>query len=329
MLFRSCVELHPGSATALWNLAHSYAESWMMEEAEATLQKAEAIAPQAGAASMRASIAGRIGDADQALEIYRQLGEHEGPESPMRSSAAMASLYSDSLSAADVSALHRELFAPLGEGARTPASFANPRDPERRLKLGFISADLHHQHPVNIFMQPVLARLDRSRFEVFMYHTGIAHDDQTQLARSRVDHWVASTTLSAVQLARRIESDQIDVMVDLSGHTSLNRVPMLARRVAPVQLTFLGYPGSTGVPNIDWILADRIVAPEGSEPLYSERVMRLPHAVFCYAPEVAYAYPEYGEVHRSRPLTFGSFNNVPKLTPHTVTLWSQIGRAHV
>ncbi len=323
-VLRRSVELHPDSPTALWNLAHSYAESWQMEEAEATLQKAEAIAPQTGARSMRASIAGRLGDVDRAREMYRQMGEEEGPQSPMRSSAAMASLYSDTLSAQQVADLHRELFAPLGEGARAAASFVNVREAGKRIRLGLLSADFHHQHPVNIFMQPVLARLDRSQFEVFVYHTGIAHDEQTQLARSRADHWVASTALSNVQLARRIESDQIDVLVDLSGHTSLNRLTMVARRVAPVQVTFLGYPGSTGVPNLDWIVADAVVAPPGSESLFSEQVMRLPNTVFCYAPEVDYPFPDYGTAHLERPLTFGSFNNVPKLTPHTIKLWSAI-----
>jgi len=102
---------------------------------------------------------------------------------------------------------------------------------------------------------------------------------------------------------------------------------MLARRVAPVQATFLGYPGSTGVPHIDWLVADPVVAPQGSESLFTEQVLRLPHTVFCYAPEVDYAYPVYGEAHLKRPLTFGSFNNVPKLTPHTVKLWSMVLRA--
>ena len=323
-VLRRSVALHPESATALWNLAHSYAESWQMEEAEATLQKAEAIAPQSGARSMRASIAGRLGDVDRAREMYRQMGEEEGPQSPMRSSAAMASLYSDTLSAQQVADLHRELFAPLGEGAREAASFANAREAGKRIRLGLLSADFHHQHPVNIFMQPVLARLDRSQFQVFVYHTGIAHDEQTQLARSRADHWVASTAMSNVQLARRIESDQIDVLVDLSGHTSLNRLTMIAKRVAPVQVTFLGYPGSTGVPSLDWIVTDAVVAPPGSESLFSEQVMRLPNTVFCYAPEVDYPFPDYGTAHLERPLTFGSFNNVPKLTPHTIKLWSAI-----
>ena len=318
------VELHPDSPTALWNLAHSYAESWQMEEAEATLQKAEALAPQAGARSMRASIAGRLGDVDTAMRIYRALGEEDGPESPMRSSAAMASLYSDTLSAQQVADLHRELFAPMGEGARSVDSFANKRDAKRRIRLGMISADFHHQHPVNIFMQPVLARLDRKQFEVFVYHTGIAHDDQTNLARQRADHWVAATSMSPLQLSRRIESDGIDIVLDLSGHTSLNRMAMLAKRVAPVQATFLGYPGSTGVPNIDWLVADKVVAPKGSDGLFTEKVLRLPNTVFCYAPEVDYPLPAYGPEHAQRPLTFGSFNNVPKLTPHSIRLWAAV-----
>ena len=318
------VALHPNSATALWNLAHSYAESWQMEEAEAMLRQAEALAPQPGARSMRASLAGRLGDVDTARRLYCELGEEEGPESPMRSSAAMASLYSDTLSAEQVAALHRELFAPLAEGARSADSFKNPRDAGRRIRLGLLSADFHHQHPVNIFMQPVLARLDRRRFEVFVYHTGIAHDEQTQLARQRADHWLQATALTNLQLARRIEEDGIDVMMELSGHTSLNRMAMLAKRVAPVQVSFLGYPGSTGVPNIDWMLVDAVVAPPGSDTLYTEQLVRLPHTVFCYWPEVEFPFPAYGDECLQRPLTFGSFNNVPKLTPHTIKLWAEV-----
>ena len=318
------VELHPGSATALWNLAHSYVESWQMDEALQALAQAEAIAPQPGAKSMRASVAGRLGDADQALALYSELAEEEGPESAMRSSAAMSSLYSDSLTAQQVADLHRSLFAGLGQGARPAAEFANAREPGKRIKLGLLSADFHHQHPVNIFMQPVLARLNKSQFEVTIYNVGLAHDDQTQLARSRADHWVQATSWSAVQLARRIRDDGIDMLVDLAGHTSHNRLVMLSQRVAPVQLSFLGYPGSTGVPNIDWLMADPVVVPPEHDGLCSERVYRLPNTVFCYAPEADYPYPVYDAAKAWRPLTFGSFNNAPKLTPHTIALWAQV-----
>ncbi|MEY2666841.1 MAG: hypothetical protein RLZZ384_1012, partial [Pseudomonadota bacterium] len=188
------VELHPQSADAHWNLAHSYAESWQMEEALAELEKAEAIEPQSGALSMRASIAGRIGDADTALALYRQLAESENIYSAMRSSTAMSSLYSDKLSAQEVADLHAELFTPLGENARKIASFNNIRSAKRRLKIGFITADFHHQHPVNIFMQPVLARLDAKQFDVTIYFTGVSYDEQTYLAKKRVAQWVEVTT---------------------------------------------------------------------------------------------------------------------------------------
>ena len=318
------VELHPGSALALWNLAHAYVESWQMDEALQTLAQAEALAPQPGAKSMRASIAGRLGDADQALALYRELAEEEGPDSAIRSSAAMSSLYSDSLSAQEVADLHRNLFAAWGRGAKSAHDFANAREPAKRLKLGLLSADFHHQHPVNIFMQPVLARLDKSKFEVTIYHVGMAHDDQTQLARSRADHWVVATAWTPSQLARRIREDGIDVLMDLSGHTSHNRLMVLAQRVAPVQVSFLGYPGSTGVPNMDWLLADPVVVPPAHDALCTERVHRLPNTVFCYAPEADYPFPVYDAAKAWRPVTFGSFNNVPKLTPHTMALWAQV-----
>jgi predicted O-linked N-acetylglucosamine transferase (SPINDLY family) len=318
------VELHPQSALALWNLAHAYAEAWQMDDALQTLARAEAIAPQPGAKSMRASVAGRLGDVDQAMALYRQLAEEDGPESGMGSSAAMSSLYSDSLTATQVAELHRSLFAGLGQGARAAQSFANAREQGKRIKLGLLSADFHHQHPVNIFMQPVLARLDKSQFEVTIYNVGVAHDDQTQLARSRADHWVQATTWTRAQLTQGIRGDGIDVLIDLAGHTSHNRLVMLSQRVAPVQVSFLGYPGSTGVPNIDWLLADPVVVPPEHDALCTERVYRLPHAVFCYAPEANYPFPVYGAAQAQRPLTFGSFNNVPKLTPRTIELWAKV-----
>lgn len=326
-VLRRNAELHPQSALAHWNLAHAFTEAWQLQDALDSLARADALAPQPGSDAIRASIAVRMGDADTAMRIYRRLAEQEGPHSKMRSSAAMSALYSDTLAAAEVAALHRALFAPLGHGARPAASFANPRDPERRLRLGVVTADLYQQHPVNIFMQPLLARLDRAAFEVTVYFTGVTHDEQTSIARERVPHWVEAAKWTDLQIARRVEADGIDLLLDLSGHTSHNRMALFAQRAAPVQATFLGYPCSTGVPNIDWILADAIVAPPGHEPLYSERVARLPGAVFCFAPEASYPAPDWSLALLERPLTFGSFNNLPKLTPRTVRLWSRVLQA--
>ena len=173
----------------------------------------------------------------------------------------------------------------------------------------------------------VLREIDRSRFEVFLYFTGVSYDDQTRLAQQRIEHWVEATTLNDTQLAKRIDADGIDLLLDLAGHTGQQRMSLFAKRAAPVQATYLGYPGSTGVPNMDWVLGDEVVSPVGSESLCSERIARLPGSVFCFAPEVDYPYPAFPDETAQRPLTFGSFNNVPKLTPRTLSLWAQILQA--
>lgn len=319
--------LRPDSAQAHWNLAYLHAECWQLDEAEEMLHRAEALAPMPAALTMRASIAGRRGDADTALALYRQLAAAPGAPDSAASSAAMSALYSDRLQAQEVAALHRALFAPLGRDARPRESFQRAPLAGRRIRLGLVSADFHHHHPVSIFMLPVLRELDRDRFEIFLYFTGTSRDEHTWLARSRVEHWREAAALNDAQLARQIDADGIDLLLDLAGHTGQQRMRLFAQRAAPVQATYLGYPGSTGVPNVDWLLGDAVVTPPGCEALYSERIARLPGTVFCFAPEADYPYPDHGPAHEHRPLTFGSFNNVPKLTPRTLRLWAQVLQA--
>ena len=320
-------ELYPQDPQAWSNLAHVHAESWHLQQAEQALDKALSLGEVPAASTLRAAIAGKRGDADAAMAIYRQLAADEPRPGPMASSAAMSALYSDRLSAAEVAALHRTLFAPLGQGARARESLVREPLTGRRLRLGLVTADLHYQHPVNIFMQPILREIDRSRFEVFVYFTGVSQDAQTVQASQRVEHWVTAGSLNDLQLARRIDNDRIDVLMDLSGHTTHNRMAMFAARVAPVQMSYLGYPGSTGVPNIDWLIGDAVVTPPEDDALCTERVARLPGTVFCYAPEEDYPLPKFDAAMATRPLTFGSFNNVPKLTPHTLALWARVLQA--
>jgi protein O-GlcNAc transferase len=318
---RRAAALYPTSIPTLWNLAHVLAECWRMEEALEVLAQAEALGPVTGARALRATVANRTGEVDRSLELYLELARSDASYA---SSAAMSSLYTDQLSAQEVADLHRALFAPLGEGARAKDSFVRSPLAGRQLKLGIVSADFHHQHPVNIFMQPVLRELDRTKFEVVMYFTGVSHDEQTLLARTRVSQWVECSTLNDVQLAKRIDADGIDVLLDMAGHTGQQRMALFGRRAAPVQMTYLGYPGSTGVPHMDWMLGDAVVTPQGCDSLYSEQLWRLPGTVFCFAPEEDYLFPNFTAQHAERPLTFGSFNNATKLTPHTLRLWARV-----
>jgi predicted O-linked N-acetylglucosamine transferase (SPINDLY family) len=321
------VKLHPGSAHAHWSLAQSYDQRWQMDEALASLAQAQAIAPQPQAQSMRASVAARRGDVELALSLYTELAKAEGPLSPMSARAAMMALCSDRLSPQACSDLHRRLFDPLGHQARAADTFKNARALNKRLRLGLVTGDFQAQHPVNTLMQPVLAHLAGGKFEVTVYFTGLVSDEQTLQARSRVRHWVACATWSDRQLAQRIEDDGIDILLDLAGHAGMQRMGLFGARAAPVQASFLANPGSTGVPNIDWLVADPVVAPEGTESLFSERVLRMPHSVFCFAPEKDCPCPDDSAAQAERPLTLGSFNQAAKLTPRTLTLWAQILKA--
>lgn len=331
--------LMPDNPEALLELAAMQAECWQLDEAEQNLKTAENLPKQSELVAvqvneLRGRIASKLGDAETTFRL-REAWLNSLPEDKVgpqhRSAQAMTSLYCDFLSATDIADLHRDSFKYLGEGAQPRQSFdlnaLKKAGISRRIRLGLVSADFHHQHPVNIFMQPVLRELDRSRFEVTMYYNGHTYDDQTGLAKSRVDRWVEATYFSDKQLIAKIRQDGLDVLVDLSGHTAQNRMYVFAQRVAPVQATYLGYPGSTGVPNIDCLLGDSLVTPVDQHPLYSERIATMSGNVFCYAPEVDYPYPNYNTEHASRPLTLGSFNNLTKVSPRTLKLWLQIHTA--
>lgn len=294
-----------------------------MEDALTSLDRAEAsgAVPSVASAALRASIANRLGDAETALALYEGLVA-EGQES-FASNAAMSLLYADSVTPEEVADRHRALFASWGQGARTRESFGADRNPDRPLRIGMVTGDLHHQHPVNIFMQPLLARWDHARLPLTIYNMGTTVDDQTRLARHRAGNW---REVSAAQLPAQIEADRIDILIDLAGHTAGGTLRAFARRMAPVQASFLGYPGSTGVPNIDWLIGDPVVTPSEADPLCSEGVMRLPHTVFCFAPETEHPLPDFSAT-AGRPLIFGSFNNIPKLTPRTIRLWANVLQA--
>ncbi|WP_062227775.1 O-linked N-acetylglucosamine transferase, SPINDLY family protein [Aureimonas frigidaquae] len=323
-VLRRCVALHPTSVSSLMALARHCSHCWDVAEAERLLQQVEALGSHPEVPGIRANARIRGGDAEEGLRLLidEAKANHDGGRACSR--VAMTSLYSDSYSAAQILDLHTWLFEPLGVKARERASFRREPLAGRRIRLGFISADMHYQHPVNIFMQPILRELDRSRFECFVYAAGGLNDDQTQLARQRSEHWVEVETWTDAQLAARIEQDKIDILVDLLGHTAHSRGMMLGRRAAPVQVNYLGYPGTTGIPNMDWLISDAVVTPDGAERYYSERVARLPGTVFCFAPEEDYPLPPITQEMAERPLTFGSVNNIAKYSTRTLGLYKRV-----
>jgi predicted O-linked N-acetylglucosamine transferase (SPINDLY family) len=192
----------------------------------------------------------------------------------------------------------------------------------RPLRVGLLSADFK-THSVSYFIEPLLARHDRDRLALVCYSNGSFGDTITLRLRDHATEWVGTATWSDSQLARRIREDAIDILVDLSGHTGGNRLSMLALKPAPVQVTWLGYPTTTGLPTIDYRITDARVDPPGYAACASERPLRLPASYFCYRPR---SEPRIGPLpaDAGRPITFGSFNNMPKLGAATIRLWSRV-----
>jgi predicted O-linked N-acetylglucosamine transferase (SPINDLY family) len=320
--------IRPDSIPHLLALAQMYGETYQLDECRGTLERILALEPgNPGAQAHLSSLMGRLGDISGQLASLQARYEAGGdPLSRLASSIAMTALYHDQLPAADVAALHRRMCAPI-EAAIGPArsDFPNSRTTGRVLRIGYVSSDLHRQHPVNLFMLPVLLRHDRARFEICVYHTGTMHDEYTRQAKACCDRWTEAAALSDAELRDLIARHGIDILVDLGGHTDLHRLGMFAQRAAPVQASFLGYPHSTGLSAIDWLVGDPVVSPAGHAALFSEGIAQLPGSVFCWAPVDDYPLPMPRPA--GAPFVFGSFNNALKLSPRTVALWAGVLRA--
>ncbi|MBK1647612.1 tetratricopeptide repeat protein [Rhabdochromatium marinum] len=201
-------------------------------------------------------------------------------------------------------------------------SHPNPRQTEQRLRIGYVSGDFW-RHPVGYFLQGVLPHHDPAEVEVYCYSTQAARDDLTDRLEACVHGWKTLVGLDDHAAANQIRADAIDILIDLSGHTRHNRLLVFAQRPAPVQVSWLGYFGTTGLAAMDYILADSFVIHEGEEQLFSERVWRLPFSYLCFnASDVRVAI----EPHQTSAdtVTFASFNNLAKLSQCTIALWCRL-----
>ena len=262
------------------------------------------------------------------MACFRQALELRPDYSGAHSNLLFTLSYVDGISQEQIYRLHREYHRRHAAAlSRLQLPHANERDPDRRLKVGYISPDFR-AHACAFFLAPLFAHHDRTRVEVYAY-AEVAHPDAvTARLRGLVPHWRSTVGLSDEQVAALIRADGIDVLVDLAGHTANSRLLALARKPAPVQLTYLGYPATTGLETMDYRLTDGRAEPAGlSERYYTEKLVRLPHSLWCYQPfadmpEVT-ELPALGRGY----LTFGSFNNFAKIGPRVVALWAEVLRA--
>lgn len=208
--------------------------------------------------------------------------------------------------------------------ATSPLRCSMVERPER-LRIGYVSSDLR-KHSVAYFIEPLLAHHDAARFEITGYFSHKDADATTARLQKLVHRWRNVADLDDTQLLRMIADDGIDILVDLNGHTAGGRLTAFARRAAPVQVSFIGYPNTTGVTEMDYRISDAIADPPGAERWCTESLVRLPGCFLCYrppenAPSVAPAPCE-----KNGFVTFGSFNNLAKVSPEVIAVWARLLR---
>ena len=322
------LDLAPDSIETLLALARLHWEVYDLTAAEEFCRRVLLIDPGNGDVRyLLNALPGRRGDAAAHLAaVEKHHADLADPSSRLVSSIAMASLYVDTVTPEQTAQRHRDLCIPIEETITplTLDAFGNTLDPFRPLQIGLVSGDFHRQHPVNLFMLPLLERMDAGQFPVSVFHTGNMYDEYTRRARQAARTWIETGSLDDQALHQRIREHKIDVLIDLAGHTTSHRLGVFALRSAPVQATFLGYPHSTGLSRMDWLIGDAIVSPAEHAHLFSEGIAQLPGSVFCWCPVDNYPLPPARDP--EAPLVFGSFNNIMKLSPRTITLWAAVLR---
>ncbi len=208
---------------------------------------------------------------------------------------------------------------------RLQKGFSHPNEPskDRRLRVGYVSPDFH-DHAVGRFLTPLYAEHDRQKVEIFSYAEVARIDGQTNWFEQNSDHWCRTFGMADDQLAAQIRRDRTDVLIDVAGHTAGNRLLAFAERPAPVQESWLGYGGSTGMDALDWRITDKQIDPPEHDAHYNEKLLHLPESLFCYAPEDQMPLPDSAPIEENGFVTFGSLNNLSKINDRLLRCWANI-----
>ena len=321
-------DLAPASAEVHIRLGNLYRRQQRHDEALAAYRRAvELDSGIAQGHNNLGTLLAELGDGEAAVAALRR-ALALAPDRPSTwSNLLLALSWSDRLSAAEVAAEHRAYGRHFGAQIQPLAPVALQPFQARRLKIGYVSSDFR-AHAVAVFMQPLLTHHDRQRFEIYALYNFTADDDVTAHIRTLVEHFVPVAGMTDVELAEWIRAQGIDILVDLNGHTAHNRLPLFLRKPAPIQVTWLGYLATTGLPTMDYRLTDaRADSPGRTESLHTETLWRLPDGLWCYQPHrFAPAVAPLPALRTGR-LTFASFNNPAKVSVTILGVWARILQA--
>jgi predicted O-linked N-acetylglucosamine transferase (SPINDLY family) len=323
--FRRALALQPAFPQALLSLGREQGQRRDFAAAAQTTARALALDPNYADAHVNlANLQNQLGDIDAAAASYRRARELQPAMLAAWSGELYCRLHDTNASAQQVAAAHFEFGTQVAKliaarSARDPSA----EDPGRRLRLGFVSGDLR-EHPVAHFLEPAWRLLDRELFALHAYDTQPGDDAVTRRLRARADGWTVAAHMNDATLDACIRADGIDILFDLSGHTAGNRLGVFARKPAPVQVSWIGYPGTTGLAAIDYRFVDRVAAPPGRlDAQFSERLAYLPFmSVFERPDDLPAVAP--APCLTTGAITFASFNRVNKLSSSVIALWARV-----
>jgi predicted O-linked N-acetylglucosamine transferase (SPINDLY family) len=322
--YAKAIELRPDMAIAHVNLGILHQRSGRIEAGLASTLRAFELDPgQYKACNNMGSLHLGRADIEAAMRWQRRALEIKPDYYEAQGNLCMTSNYADGLGPADILAIHRAYGRSAAIAVLPAPTHGNAPDPGRRLRIGFVSPDLR-RHSVAYFLEPLLEHHDRDAFEFVAYYNYAGGDDVTERLRGHFDAFLPCVGFDDEALARRIEADGIDILMDLAGHTDGGRLAVFARRPAPVQAGWMGYVATTGLDAIGYRITDANVDPAGHEAFAVEKPLRLSTGYLCYRPDPA--APAVGPLPAGAEgaITFGSFNNLAKISPATVALWAKV-----
>ena len=320
--FEGALARHPGIVEARLGLANVRRVQRRYAEAAEHARAALAMAPgDPHLISLHAALLMSLGRTDETARLTGE-GFARTPNLELASLHAHALNYLPGITARQVRAAHEAVGRLLAtSNPRDVRPFTNSRDPDRRLRIGILSPDLR-RHSVAFFLEPWLERFDRAALEVCCYPTSEEEDAVSARLRRLATAWHNVSGQDDGAIAQRIRSDAVDILIETAGLTQGHRLAVMSFRPAPVQVTMVGYPSTTGVAAIDARIVDSFTDPPGAELDCVESLVRIDPCFLCYRPpEEA---PPVSPARDGDLITFGCFNAAPKINTPLLELWARV-----
>jgi protein O-GlcNAc transferase len=323
---QKAIALDPSNAGAYNNIGNIYKFKDQLKEAETYYIKAISYKQDfADAHNNLGNIYGNWGRIKEAISSYQKALTLNPEYKEAQSNLLLHLNYSSDHSPEEIFSEHLLFQRRFGDPLKSKIKpHFNDKTPDRKLKIGYISPDFR-THSVDSFLEPVLLNHDPNLFEVYCYSNTTVWDNMTRQLHSYADYWRLIAGLPDEQVSELIRHDQIDILIDLCGHTGHNRMILFAFKPAPVQATWLGYPNTTGLSTVDYRITDHYADPEGmTERFHTEKLIRLPECFSCFRAPAGTPDLDILPAIKNGYITFGSFNLFSKVTPQGIRVWAKI-----